>query len=580
MAIPRVFLTGGTVSCVNGESEFTGTGTLFGGVDCEGADLWVFPDDAQHFHVGIVAPMEIRFPADQYENLGPIPLEKAWRGTSVVDQPYILSLSPAMVQSSTVSAIQARFIAFLENNGGLVFDSIDLTFPTDYVDLPNNSFIRDQATRTIKQWRNGVLETVFSVGLDSVPVGPWVGSPTTKTALAISTGDVAIDLDGAAEDSTGRKHFSLLVDGAAELQPPTNCADGDEFDILFEIDGGPHALTVDAVFVVDLSELVRAGDGDRTRLRFTVVSQTGGTATEISGVVVTFDQNELVEDGSENFVSNIDANGFEPSADSEFWTLKPGTAGEQGAPGSSDVVGTSASSVAIGTGSKAFTVVEDDRGWGVGARLRISSDAAPQTNYMEGVITAYSGTALTVDVLLVGGSGTFDDWTINLAGEPGSSDGDVVGPAGGVVDNEIALFNSTTGKLIKGSGGATVADFVANVPILLDNTDDLDSFTSGPSVAFYRWFSGSQPANVPFAGSAAMIALSALDERMTQIIHDRETDNAYRRTFSAGSVWSAWSAVPSANAGDVALRKFSTVEETTYAGLSPDANTIYFVIAD
>ena len=37
--------------------------------------------------------------------------------------------------------------------------------------------------------------------------------------------------------------------------------------------------------------------------------------------------------------------------------------------------------------------------------------------------------------------------------------GDVVGPAGGVVDDEIALFNSTTGKLIKGSSGAVLGDY-------------------------------------------------------------------------------------------------------------------------
>ncbi len=40
-------------------------------------------------------------------------------------------------------------------------------------------------------------------------------------------------------------------------------------------------------------------------------------------------------------------------------------------------------------------------------------------------------------------------------GAPGV--GDVVGPSGGVVNNEIALYSSTTGKAIKGSSGATTA---------------------------------------------------------------------------------------------------------------------------
>ncbi len=41
---------------------------------------------------------------------------------------------------------------------------------------------------------------------------------------------------------------------------------------------------------------------------------------------------------------------------------------------------------------------------------------------------------------------------VSLVGPSGAGSGDVVGPSGGVADNEIALYGSTTGKLIKGSG--------------------------------------------------------------------------------------------------------------------------------
>lgn len=40
---------------------------------------------------------------------------------------------------------------------------------------------------------------------------------------------------------------------------------------------------------------------------------------------------------------------------------------------------------------------------------------------------------------------------VSLVGPAGAGSGDVVGPSGGVVDNEIVLFDGTTGKLIKGS---------------------------------------------------------------------------------------------------------------------------------
>lgn len=94
-----------------------------------------------------------------------------------------------------------------------------------------------------------------------------------------------------------------------------------------------------------------------------------------------------------------------------------GPAGNNGTPGSAAVVGTSTTSLAIAIGSNTFAIVEPDRGWGVGARLRASSDA-DGSDFMEGVVTAYADDSLTLSVDRVGGSGTAADWTINLTGEP------------------------------------------------------------------------------------------------------------------------------------------------------------------
>lgn len=96
--------------------------------------------------------------------------------------------------------------------------------------------------------------------------------------------------------------------------------------------------------------------------------------------------------------------------------------------GSSDVTGTSTTSLAIGTGSKTFTIVESARGWAKGARVRASSDADPATNWMEGVVTSYSGSTLIVTMDVIGGSGTKTDWTINLAGARGATG--ATGPTG------------------------------------------------------------------------------------------------------------------------------------------------------
>lgn len=84
------------------------------------------------------------------------------------------------------------------------------------------------------------------------------------------------------------------------------------------------------------------------------------------------------------------------------------------------LIGTSTSSVAIGTGSKAFTT-QSGKFFAAGTWLLITSDANPAVNYMHGVVTAYSGTSLTVNVTNIGGAGTLTDWTIRVSGTQGAT---------------------------------------------------------------------------------------------------------------------------------------------------------------
>jgi hypothetical protein len=78
--------------------------------------------------------------------------------------------------------------------------------------------------------------------------------------------------------------------------------------------------------------------------------------------------------------------------------------------------GTSASAVAIGTGTKSFTA-STARLWYPGMAIILRS-LAGAANYMAGRVLSYDvGTgALQVDVLVVGGAGTFADWQIYPAG--------------------------------------------------------------------------------------------------------------------------------------------------------------------
>jgi len=83
---------------------------------------------------------------------------------------------------------------------------------------------------------------------------------------------------------------------------------------------------------------------------------------------------------------------------------------------------TSVSSVAIATGSKTFTtnLSNISTAFTVGTRIRVAYVTTP-ANYMEGVITSFSATTLVVNVDSIGGSGTYANWTISVAGIQGSN---------------------------------------------------------------------------------------------------------------------------------------------------------------
>lgn len=83
---------------------------------------------------------------------------------------------------------------------------------------------------------------------------------------------------------------------------------------------------------------------------------------------------------------------------------------------------TSTTSTLIATGSKVFTVSTNatSSAFTVGTRVRVAYTTTP-ANFMEGVITAFSGTSMTVNVDTTGGSGTFALWTVSVAGQNGLS---------------------------------------------------------------------------------------------------------------------------------------------------------------
>jgi hypothetical protein len=128
-------------------------------------------------------------------------------------------------------------------------------------------------------------------------------------------------------------------------------------------------------------------------------------------------------------------------------------------------LGTSATSTTIGTGSKTFTT-QEGLAHNVGSRVRISRTSDPVNKYMEGVVTAYSGTTLTVSVDLSAGAGTHTDWSINIAGVRGA-DG-AAGAQGDPGDPGDPGADGVMASVVAGDGIAVDSSDPANPIVSID----------------------------------------------------------------------------------------------------------------
>lgn len=101
--------------------------------------------------------------------------------------------------------------------------------------------------------------------------------------------------------------------------------------------------------------------------------------------------------------------------------------------------------IAVTPISVTTNLTADQIAFAVGTRVRLANPTLP-ANFMEGVITSFTGTTLDVDVDLTGGSGTFADWNVSVAGEQG------VAGSGGLTAISVASANGFAGT---SSGGTT-----------------------------------------------------------------------------------------------------------------------------
>jgi hypothetical protein len=145
----------------------------------------------------------------------------------------------------------------------------------------------------------------------------------------------------------------------------------------------------------------------------------------------------------------------------------------------------------LGTGSKTFTV-ESGKGYKEDMTVRASAGGG---NFMDGNVTSYSGTSLTVNFTTFTGPGTFDEWDIFLT----LSGSDVTlgsntftGPQ--IVPDQIYSESSWNGNLsvpTKNAVRDVIEALIASLP-QLENASSDPSFTSAAAnkAATPQWVQG------------------------------------------------------------------------------------------
>jgi hypothetical protein len=138
------------------------------------------------------------------------------------------------------------------------------------------------------------------------------------------------------------------------------------------------------------------------------------------------------------------------------------------------VAGTSTTPNAIDTGSiKTFTIAEYNRSFFPGTRLRMTAVGFADT-WLEGIVTAWDGEIVSIDGDLASGTGTYSDWQINVAGEPGQQ-GPIgatgpTGPSGGPAGPQGPA--GTPGSVWRNGSGAPLNSLGVNGDYYLDDLTD------------------------------------------------------------------------------------------------------------
>ncbi len=222
------------------------------------------------------------------------------------------------------------------------------------------------------------------------------------------------------------------------------------------------------------------------------------------------------------------------------------------------LAGTSSTSTTIPTppSSKTFTT-QAGMSLSAGQFLVISSNANP-ANYMHCQITSYSGTSLVVNVLDVGGSGTFTDWNISLSGPRGASGAGTFSGPGSSTQHNLMGFADASGSVGEDSG-IPASSVLAQIPTIQSSATYSAAVacgTVGGKVIFKLtaqnagWTQGA-PTGTPQDG-----------QMILHIFRDNGTPRAITWTGTAGGYASTTITLPSTTVASTELRVLTQYSST------------------
>lgn len=309
----------GTISFTQGETTVTFSGAALTTQVISGDVLKVRTVDGL-FDVGLVESV-----TDDLHVEVDAPITRP----SVSGAEYVIQFGIGHLAGARPNTVLLRFLDDIEGKG---LNGTSEGEPAIDEGRPNE-FRIDHASRTAWQKVAGEWILVQLAGQEVNPKGPWVGSPTTKTALSAS-GSIGVNENNGAKGSSGIGQFSVTFTGNFSQQLPTNVVVGDKYDVLYTSANASATRAFASGHTGVAASTIRTTVGARTRLRFEVTAVSGTTATAVTVSDVTFDTNDKVQDGSYVFVSNVDDNnqpppykaGGVPDSD-DFWTYVPNTPG-------------------------------------------------------------------------------------------------------------------------------------------------------------------------------------------------------------------------------------------------------------